>query len=249
MPMRHGAHSGTLARQCRLSLRAMVGWASYLSWPKKKLKMDITQLNLFQWCKWLRYLGRTVMLAIVLAIVSLITLATYDAALLPGMRSSSPAVKVSSFLLTFIYSLTVLNLMWSYVVTMSTDPGGAPQEWHPFSSDQAEDGVLALEYDVQPTDPAIAERLARRYGDAAYCAESNVHSDPQLSNSFAVMRPRWCKKCQRWKPPRTHHCSISGRCVLKMDHYCVWVSNTVGLLNYKFFLLFLLWSFLGCFMR
>lgn len=24
-----------------------------------------------------------------------------------------------------------------------------------------------------------------------------------------------------------------GRCVLKMDHYCIWVINTVGLLNYK----------------
>ncbi|GFR86669.1 palmitoyltransferase [Elysia marginata] len=29
-----------------------------------------------------------------------------------------------------------------------------------------------------------------------------------------------CKKCIAPKPPRTHHCSICGKCVLKMDHHC-----------------------------
>ena len=54
---------------------------------------------------------------------------------------------------------------------------------------------------------------------------------------------------QAWKPPRAHHCSLSGRCVLKMDHYCVWVANTVGLCNYKAFVLFLCWAFAGCLLR
>jgi palmitoyltransferase ZDHHC2/15/20 len=37
-----------------------------------------------------------------------------------------------------------------------------------------------------------------------------------------------------------------GRCVLKLDHYCLWIANAVGLLNYKFFLLFLIYSTLAC---
>ncbi|ROT64888.1 putative palmitoyltransferase ZDHHC16 [Penaeus vannamei] len=29
-----------------------------------------------------------------------------------------------------------------------------------------------------------------------------------------------CKKCIAPKPPRTHHCSVCNRCILKMDHHC-----------------------------
>ncbi|CAD5123360.1 DgyrCDS11717 [Dimorphilus gyrociliatus] len=29
-----------------------------------------------------------------------------------------------------------------------------------------------------------------------------------------------CKKCIAPKPPRTHHCDICKKCVLKMDHHC-----------------------------
>lgn len=47
---------------------------------------------------------------------------------------------------------------------------------------------------------------------------------------------------QAWKPERAHHCSVAGHCILKMDHYCIWVVNTVGLLNYKAFFLFLVYT-------
>ncbi|KAL3649464.1 putative protein S-acyltransferase 14 [Castilleja foliolosa] len=57
-------------------------------------------------------------------------------------------------------------------------------------------------------------------------------------------RVRYCRKCNQLKPPRCHHCSVCGRCILKMDHHCVWVVNCVGALNYKHFLLFLFYTFL-----
>ena len=57
----------------------------------------------------------------------------------------------------------------------------------------------------------------------------------------------FCKHCNCIKPPRTHHCRILGKCVYNMDHYCPWMCNCIGYFNYRFFVLFLLYMFLGCF--
>ncbi len=47
-----------------------------------------------------------------------------------------------------------------------------------------------------------------------------------------------CTKCDCVKPPRAHHCSFCGKCVLAMDHHCPWMKNCIGLYNMKAILLF-----------
>ncbi|GBF87428.1 S-acyltransferase 16-like [Raphidocelis subcapitata] len=54
--------------------------------------------------------------------------------------------------------------------------------------------------------------------------------------------PRFCKKCQAYKPPRTHHCRVCNRCITRMDHHCPWTSNCVGHANYRPFFLLLIYG-------
>eukprot|EP00391_Amoebophrya_sp_Ameob2_P007802 CAMPEP_0178999222 /NCGR_PEP_ID=MMETSP0795-20121207/9932_1 /TAXON_ID=88552 /ORGANISM="Amoebophrya sp., Strain Ameob2" /LENGTH=523 /DNA_ID=CAMNT_0020691955 /DNA_START=265 /DNA_END=1836 /DNA_ORIENTATION=+ len=49
--------------------------------------------------------------------------------------------------------------------------------------------------------------------------------------------PRFCEKCQVWKPPRSHHDSITGKCVLRMDHYCPFTGNVIAVNNHGHFVL------------
>ena len=55
---------------------------------------------------------------------------------------------------------------------------------------------------------------------------------------------KYCKYCDCVKPPRTHHCSITGKCIYDFDHFCPWVGQTVGYGNYRYFFLFVLHVFI-----
>lgn len=55
-----------------------------------------------------------------------------------------------------------------------------------------------------------------------------------------------CAKCAgAFKPPRARHCSVCGRCIIKLDHHCPWINNCVGLTNMKFFWLYTLYNFVA----
>ncbi|GAB4813690.1 hypothetical protein N2152v2_000736 [Parachlorella kessleri] len=133
-----------------------------------------------------------------------------------------------------ITNLNVIGMiLWSYLATFWTCPGLVPPGWTPFPDEEA------AMHELQQAELQVQHQ--RRH-------QSDGQGGLDAGRAY-LERPRYCKKCQAWKPPRAHHCSMTGRCVLKMDHYCVWVLNCVGLLNYKYFILFLGYTFLGCLAR
>ncbi|KHN29455.1 Putative S-acyltransferase [Glycine soja] len=120
-----------------------------------------------------------------------------------------------SFVVLILFHCLLVMLLWCYFAVVFMDPGTVPPNWKPAADEERGE-----------VDPLNGVEL------------SNLQSDP------ANQRFRYCRKCSQPKPPRCHHCSVCGRCVLKMDHHCVWVVNCVGALNYKYFLLFLVYTFL-----
>ncbi|KAJ6720239.1 ZINC FINGER DHHC DOMAIN CONTAINING PROTEIN [Salix viminalis] len=65
-----------------------------------------------------------------------------------------------------------------------------------------------------------------------------LHQEPHNKSS----QLRQCDKCCTYKPPRAHHCRICRRCVLRMDHHCLWINNCVGYWNYKAFVILVLYA-------
>ena len=53
----------------------------------------------------------------------------------------------------------------------------------------------------------------------------------EIKNAKLKENLQWCHPCQGYKAPRAHHCKKCGRCVLKMDHHCPFISNCVGYYN------------------
>mmetsp|Transcript_53933 Transcript_53933/g.101111 ORF Transcript_53933/g.101111 Transcript_53933/m.101111 type:complete len:409 (+) Transcript_53933:50-1276(+) len=95
--------------------------------------------------------------------------------------------------------------------------------------------------------------MATQWTDPGSCKTVKPHQE--VTGQFAVggsndapkllYAPNWCTKCANWKPPRSHHCSMSQRCVLRMDHFCPFTGNCIGANNHGHFILFYIFSFLG----
>lgn len=51
---------------------------------------------------------------------------------------------------------------------------------------------------------------------------------------------RFCSTCEANAPPRSHHCWMCNKCILKRDHHCTFTGNCIGFSNQRYFLTFIL---------
>ena len=55
---------------------------------------------------------------------------------------------------------------------------------------------------------------------------------------------KFCDTCMKVRPAQGKH--HDGHCIALYDHYCIWVKNSIGFFNMRYFLLFLMVTSLAC---
>ncbi|PON90844.1 Zinc finger, DHHC-type, palmitoyltransferase [Trema orientale] len=99
--------------------------------------------------------------------------------------------------------------------------------------------MCAFSYSISLfTDPG---RVPPTYAPDIEDSENPIHEIKRKGGDL-----RYCQKCSHYKPPRAHHCRVCQRCVLRMDHHCIWINNCVGHANYKFFFIFVIYAVIAC---
>jgi len=122
-----------------------------------------------------------------------------------------------------VFSLFVsFNVFFNYIMATFTGPGGVHEQ-------KLE---ISMQHYLSPDDVATVLKSAQ-----------NTEVE-DLEGNQPVQKVT-CRKCDRFKPERAHHCSICNTCVLKMDHHCPWISNCVGHKNHRYFLLMILYMGVG----
>lgn len=77
------------------------------------------------------------------------------------------------------------------------------------------------------------------------CASLVDPGSPGKKDVISDKSDRWCNYCMAPKPDRCHHCSTCRRCVLRMDHHCIFTNSCVGLRNQPHFLVFVFLTMCG----
>jgi len=101
--------------------------------------------------------------------------------------------------------------------------------------------VEALSYGM-----AMLSWLRAAISDPGYVDASDAQHRQRELGGGGRGGDRYCEDCAIWKPARTFHCKRSGRCVRRLDHYCLVTGRAVGALNLRYFLLWLLYQTLLC---
>lgn len=93
-----------------------------------------------------------------------------------------------------IFNVLVGFIYFNYYLVVNTDPGTVPNGWK----------------------PAPLATSSEDAGDKD--AQGGTRAADPLHHKVSDLR--YCKKCENFKAPRSHHCRYCKRCTLRFDHHC-----------------------------
>jgi len=142
-----------------------------------------------------------------------------------------------------------INISWNYIMCVSTNPGTHDSDiYQQLLHDATESGDLnggSRRREGLGRVDATDLRVQRR---GVPGAEPGKEMVPQPI-SWVDQEPfEWgyCRRTKIRKAPRAHYDHITKKLVLNMDHYCPWMFNVVGYMNYRYFVNFLLYVLVAC---
>lgn len=95
-----------------------------------------------------------------------------------------------------IFNILVGFIYFNYYLVVNTDPGAVPKGWK----------------------PALLATTSEDAGDNLKDAQGGTRAADPSHNEIGDLR--YCKKCENFKAPRSHHCRYCKRCTLRFDHHC-----------------------------
>ncbi|BDA41969.1 Palmitoyltransferase SWF1 [Coccomyxa sp. Obi] len=107
--------------------------------------------------------------------------------------------------------------------------------WHMYTGTMALGACLGAFYVASISDPG-------RITAGNLAAHIALYPYDELTNR----REQQCWTCLWQRPARSKHCPVCNRCIARFDHHCAWINNCVGLLNLRYFLLFLVANMVLC---
>ncbi|CAD7933717.1 unnamed protein product [Amoebophrya sp. A120] len=154
---------------------------------------------------------------------------------------------------------TIFNILFSltayaYTKGVTTSPGYVSDDPAEFANWKSE--LHAIKFAHERKKKAYSkkemDRLNKEYSDYfdveknAAAAGADDSTKDILTEQGRTAKIRYCQKERIFKPDRAHHCRVTGKNIMRMDHHCPWMLNTVGLKNQKFFYLFVLYATVSC---